>query len=929
MLMRSARGPAPRAGGSDAGGKPEGTDPGGKIDESRGAPLPGEVAGRLGGALGHDLSHVSVHTDAPAAAAAQDINARAFTQGPDIYFAPGEFAPGTTRGNETLAHEAVHVVQHDRGHIPHAEPHALGVSEPSDPLEQEARTAGHAAAASLAGVSPATAPPTGAGGVAPTRGRAMLMRWAPEGEGAARRPSEADIIELRGLLIGEGIRDSELGNLESLRSWPFTRFENAWNLFHRLNSNPVRGRRGAMHRVAKAWNAHLDDLGAFDPWPTVLHYVHNLDELSIASLDRPYDEEGRASGIDAMMNIRIAGARTGVHPRAVYFAAAAQLGMDVRAGIEAGQGHYIPAGGFRVLLRDIRDQAQRLALHRVRHGRRRPRLEPRDEGLEGGARIYGMLLQELNRAVQVLREQQEEQSGGDDLAPGHSPDEHREPGIRAYLLPRADRIAALPAASDDAAAPANAYQLLEVLGQVPGGGDSQHGAGSVDPHGTDHALGLAIDLHHGRGRDGGSQQNFGITGEYWPFIYELLTRHGSSYGLSPRMRPDAVHELEPQQARALSTMVRECGQRLADEVTSEATVEETPEVARERNAALRSYRHLRQEVRLALMNRIWALNSTRAHRYDRTVEDATRGLIETEMGALRRDKDAVMSLPPDQVLEVLDQHIVQLNLIETALAQQHTARVTALEVSAEAEGDREEAAAAVGGITRREQQRLDRRERGRERRLDRARNPGALDDVGPDDGRIDLTALRARLEASRPAAEGAFRHEQHRALHEIVRRGGFRRWLTTASDPDRPLYDQPQIMVEALDDVRAHDPRETRERDTHFYGGHHWTIAPREILRSTDEYRESLLRDMQYRQREGQLERVIMIMAESAGGQDILYGARDVTFHEALATAAGGQPEAQGILERVFRRVVEPFQQGNAPGAAGDAARDARDRGHY
>jgi hypothetical protein len=58
-----------------------------------------------------DLSAVRIHTDAPAAAAAEAMNAAAYTVGPDLSFAPGRYAPQTPAGRELLAHELTHYVQ--------------------------------------------------------------------------------------------------------------------------------------------------------------------------------------------------------------------------------------------------------------------------------------------------------------------------------------------------------------------------------------------------------------------------------------------------------------------------------------------------------------------------------------------------------------------------------------------------------------------------------------------------------------------------------------------------------------------------------------------------------------------------------------------------------------------------------------------------
>jgi hypothetical protein len=65
--------------------------------------------------FGSDFSHVRVHTDAPAAALADNIGANAFAAGDDIAFASGRYAPSSARGRELLAHELAHVAQQHAG----------------------------------------------------------------------------------------------------------------------------------------------------------------------------------------------------------------------------------------------------------------------------------------------------------------------------------------------------------------------------------------------------------------------------------------------------------------------------------------------------------------------------------------------------------------------------------------------------------------------------------------------------------------------------------------------------------------------------------------------------------------------------------------------------------------------------------------------
>ncbi|MFO7565921.1 MAG: DUF4157 domain-containing protein [Enhygromyxa sp.] len=57
------------------------------------------------------LGQVRLHTDAPAGALAQRINARAFTVGQHIFFAPGEYRPRTEAGLRLMAHELAHTLQ--------------------------------------------------------------------------------------------------------------------------------------------------------------------------------------------------------------------------------------------------------------------------------------------------------------------------------------------------------------------------------------------------------------------------------------------------------------------------------------------------------------------------------------------------------------------------------------------------------------------------------------------------------------------------------------------------------------------------------------------------------------------------------------------------------------------------------------------------
>jgi hypothetical protein len=79
--------------------------------KGKGVPLPDSERTFFEGRLGADLSQVRLHTGPDAVQASRDLNARAFTTGPDIGFNEGEYQPGSAGGRKLLAHELTHVIQ--------------------------------------------------------------------------------------------------------------------------------------------------------------------------------------------------------------------------------------------------------------------------------------------------------------------------------------------------------------------------------------------------------------------------------------------------------------------------------------------------------------------------------------------------------------------------------------------------------------------------------------------------------------------------------------------------------------------------------------------------------------------------------------------------------------------------------------------------
>jgi hypothetical protein len=76
-----------------------------------GRPLPEREREHFEARFGRDLGAVRLHDGPTAAAAARELNARAFTLGADIVFAPGELRLGSGPGRRLLAHELTHTLQ--------------------------------------------------------------------------------------------------------------------------------------------------------------------------------------------------------------------------------------------------------------------------------------------------------------------------------------------------------------------------------------------------------------------------------------------------------------------------------------------------------------------------------------------------------------------------------------------------------------------------------------------------------------------------------------------------------------------------------------------------------------------------------------------------------------------------------------------------
>jgi len=86
-----------------------------EVLNSPGAPLTAEARAAMEARFGEDFSTLRIHADPRAADSAHAVNARAYTIGRDVVFGSGQYAPGTTAGQNLLAHELTHVVQQNFG----------------------------------------------------------------------------------------------------------------------------------------------------------------------------------------------------------------------------------------------------------------------------------------------------------------------------------------------------------------------------------------------------------------------------------------------------------------------------------------------------------------------------------------------------------------------------------------------------------------------------------------------------------------------------------------------------------------------------------------------------------------------------------------------------------------------------------------------
>jgi hypothetical protein len=142
--------------------------------------LPPTVQQKMEAFFNTSFADVRVHVGPEAAA----IGALAFTSGPNLYFAPGQYNPTISHGQKLLAHELAHVVQQRAGRV--RNPFGSGTAVVQDPLlEAEAERLGHQAVIHRA---PVQAKPSSVPLAVPGRRPAPATRMVQGQRGAAVQP---------------------------------------------------------------------------------------------------------------------------------------------------------------------------------------------------------------------------------------------------------------------------------------------------------------------------------------------------------------------------------------------------------------------------------------------------------------------------------------------------------------------------------------------------------------------------------------------------------------------------------------------------------------------------------------------------------------------------------------------------------------------
>lgn len=107
--------------------------------------MPDNVQAKMEKSIGADFSDVNIHVGSKAS----EVGALAYAQGSDIHFAPGQYNPESTSGQQLLGHELTHVKQQREGRVkPTIQAKGIAINDDAG-LEREADMLGAKAATSI------------------------------------------------------------------------------------------------------------------------------------------------------------------------------------------------------------------------------------------------------------------------------------------------------------------------------------------------------------------------------------------------------------------------------------------------------------------------------------------------------------------------------------------------------------------------------------------------------------------------------------------------------------------------------------------------------------------------------------------------------------------------------------------------------------
>jgi len=140
------------------------------------AGLPTGLQRNMETALGQDFSGVRIQRDSAEAA---NMGALAFTKGDNVHFAPGQFNPGTTSGQNLIGHEFTHVAQQRNGVVQPTRMLGKGLAANVDKgLEAEADAFGKMAARGEHIAKYRAPQNSNTGGVATVQAKSQVMQFA-------------------------------------------------------------------------------------------------------------------------------------------------------------------------------------------------------------------------------------------------------------------------------------------------------------------------------------------------------------------------------------------------------------------------------------------------------------------------------------------------------------------------------------------------------------------------------------------------------------------------------------------------------------------------------------------------------------------------------------------------------------------------------